>query len=447
MECVESDIKMNTSIRFNCVKSAIRYIGFLFLFRLLLDYCYFNIIVPQFSYVGFVDNSSNVNCFVSWIAMIMSFPFIIRLYLKEFCCSNFIIILLYLFAYVPFTSCIFAGIFNYTFIFLNLVYWFALLFYSNVLRDRKSTVKINFINESIKINKVLAYVIVIFEILLVIYISWRYTGMNLNFDLSKVYDLRLAARKFDMPIVVIYLFSWSKVILALFFAYSLSKKKYYLSLCLCVIQMINFGIDGSKGTFFMIFVILTLFFVMKDNVNLYKVCNIGLLMILISAIFEHILLGSYSIASLFIRRNMYSINQISSIYYDFFSINELDYFRSSFLKYFGITSPYSEGISMMIGRIYYHDGLNANNGLFSDAYSNMGFIGLLIMPFILLLLIRMLDKFSYGLDYRLPLVISIQFALAFLNTNLMTVALTHGFLVSCIVLGLLPRNNSLDMKK
>ena len=76
---------------------------------------------------------------------------------------------------------------------------------------------------------------------------------------------------------------------------------------------------------------------------------------------------------------------------------------------------------MMIGRIYYHDGLNANNGLFSDAYSNMGFIGLLVMPFILLLLIRMLDKFSYGLDYRLPLVISIQFALAFLNTNLMTV--------------------------
>ena len=84
--------------------------------------------------------------------------------------------------------------------------------------------------------------------------------------------------------------------------------------------MINFGIDGSKGTFFMIFVILTLFFVMKDNVNLYKVCNIGLLMILISAIFEHILLGSYSIASLFIRRNMYSINQISSIYMTFFQL-------------------------------------------------------------------------------------------------------------------------------
>lgn len=74
---------------------------------------------------------------------------------------------------------------------------------------------------------------------------------------------------------------------------------------------------------------------------------------------------------------------IGSNFYDFFTTHEPDYFRTSILSRFGVSSPYTDvGINFLISGIYSSYGYqsSANNGLISDAITNMGIMGLFVMP-------------------------------------------------------------------
>jgi hypothetical protein len=108
------------------------------------------------------------------------------------------------------------------------------------------------------------------------------------------------------------------------------------------------------------------------------------------------------------------------------------------LKFF-IDSPYKDNIGFIIGEYDTNDiGGRANNGLFSDAYFNLGLIGILLFPLILASLLKLFDGAVKNLDARMYFSIALSIFLALLSLPLTTAILSSGLLIFLILLYFVP---------
>ena len=106
----------------------------------------------------------------------------------------------------------------------------------------------------------------------------------------------------------------------------------------------------------------------------------------------------------------------------------------------GFGSPYNLSLPYVIGNNYSSQTISCNNGLLADVWSNMGTIGILVMPFILIVCFRFFDMATDGLPSRYVIGLAVYYAVIFSNTAWSTVLLTHGFLIMCMVYFMFPRN-------
>lgn len=272
----------------------------------------------------------------------------------------------------------------------------------------------------------------------VLYVSRRYTHFRLNFNLLTVYDLRLEAREFGMSILATYLFAWTKAVNTLMLTYGLIKKKHVMAVLYFAIQMLSFGIDGSKSTFSLPFLVLIV-------VKMYDKITVGKLKMWfiygaagesLLAAAEYVFGHTVFLITLFIRRILFVPSILNVHYFDFFTTNEPDFFCGSFIRLFGAASPYAEddGISRMIGRVYFGSPtMNYNNVILSDAISNLGYAGIFIMPIIIVFFLHLFDCSTVGLDKRLVLVSGVFIALNLIITSFMMVLITHGSLLLIVL--------------
>ena len=169
----------------------------------------------------------------------------------------------------------------------------------------------------------------------------------------------------------------------------------------------------------------------------------------ILALIEFLLLGSMNIATLFVRRLLFVPALLNEQYFDYFTKNQPDYFRGSFLRIIGAESPYASdgGIARMIGRVYYGSNvMNCNNGLFSDAFSNLGYIGVFVMPAIIVFFLYVFDCSTCGLDKRIVLASGLFVSLNIMSTSFTMVLLTHGFLVLILLTWMMNPENINEKK-
>lgn len=413
-------------------------------FRLLLDYGYFHVIARRYAYYGFHDNRSGLGLALSWLVLLASYAVARKaLQTQDDRDSVLIVSLLYLLSFVPFTSCIYAGILDSAYIVSNCVYWLVLLLGEiislSVPVRRLPHLRIG----RVVVNDKFVWIAGWLSMLLVVFISGRYAHFRLNFNMFSVYDIRLEARDYHFPRIISYMFAWTRAINPVLFAYSLLKRNRGMGTLFFLTQMLSFGIDGLKSTFFMPFLVLMIVLsynrISARKFKFYLLC--GLTALTLIAVLEYVVLRSHLVIELIIRRVMFVPNYLSKCYYDFFQNNVPDYFRSSFLRFFGFQSPYttdSRGVTYLIGQLYFNrPSMNCNNGLVSDAITNLGKPGLVLMPIILVLVLRLFDRSSTHLDNRLSAATALYLSYVILSTFLMTVLLTHGMLVLILLLSMM----------
>lgn len=131
--------------------------------------------------------------------------------------------------------------------------------------------------------------------------------------------------------------------------------------------------------------------------------------------------------------------QLSDEYYRYFRNNPTDIFRGTFLGKLGFESPYNLPISYVIGNNYSTQTVNCNNGLLADVWSNLGIIGIVVMPFILIVCFRLFDMATEGIESRYVVGLAVYYVVMFSNSTWSTVLLTHGFLIMCIGFFMFPR--------
>ena len=217
-----------------------------------------------------------------------------------------------------------------------------------------------------------------------------------------------------------------------------------------MIQLMAFCADGSKSTLFSIIIAygIVKFLYNKKDVDLFKSGNIkyyilsGLVAINFLGFIEFNFLKSANIYNYFVRRLFFVPALLNQYYFDFFSNHEIDLFRQSFMGKLGFESPYTDQIQKIISSVYFNTPeMLANNGLFSDAFMNLGSMGMFIMPMLICVLLRFLDYCAEGINPFYLLTIMVNVSYIFMSSSFFTVLLTHGFILLCLIMKfVIPRN-------
>lgn len=391
--------------------------------RMFLDFLYLNFIQPSYSYWGYKANPTNFSYAISYIILLPSILLILPYFkLEKFVVSN-IVIVLYFIGCIPVTSLIACDPQPMGFIIGQTIYWYLILFLSR----RISVKDLNWSS----IPDYLIIVIGIFFSLIVIYISGAYTNFRFTISMKDVYEYRVQARNFGISKMLNYIWSASRMVLPIIVSFCLMKKRYLISLFFIFITILNYSIDGMKSTLFSLIVCLILFFFLKNDIkNKYPIL---ILVTLILGWGEYLYLGYSAISDFIIRRNFFVPAILDSKYYDM-TINNGPTYWSYAVN--------GKDVAFYISEYYFNsDEMRANNGMFSDAFMNIGFVGAIIYPILYAYIFNYADSMLKRTNRGLVLLLCLLWTYKMRGTTLSTVMFTHGIAISLIVLALMPPSN------
>lgn len=422
-------------------------------YRLLLDYIYSNIISKTVSYEGYIFEPSSAMCFVSWIILLVSIILIcpiVKHGTRKI--SEFVIFTLYVISYIPFTTMVYGGVFNISFVVANSLYWYLIIISERFFASRKRRIKLKIGSGDIIISSKVISFIGLLMVALVLYISFVYTHFRINFNLFSVYEIRNQGYLNNLPTLIQYAFEWAKAVSPIFLAYCIYKKNIPQAALYFVTLLFGAGIDGTKTTLFMpFFTALCVIFYNKIPKNREAdYVSIGSVTLCLLALIENSIFKTNAIAYIGIRRMLFTPNMISSYYYDYFTHNTPDYFRASFLRHLGLVSPYTTGGKQLgefiADRYYYRSGVNFNNGLISDAITNMGMLGIILMPIVLVLVLKLFDDCSNNINRNIVFSLAVYLVSSLIGSFITTMLLSHGLLVVLIVLSLFNKSSEFSNK-
>lgn len=442
--------KFNQKIRFELLMLAIIY-------RFLLRIIYVYSLYPTYKYVGFEYEANSILEIASFALFTIFTVLLHRSHKVRNEMSDYLIWSLYLISFIPFSVMCGCGAFDTKFVIANHVYWLLILIFNRLFSKIRIMKLPHLTADGIEISNKTIGLIGIVSILVNLFISYRYVGFRIVLDLFDVYSLRSEVSNAQIPTLLYYAFCWMRTIGVLLLAVSLLNQKRVLVIIYTINMLISFSVDGMKATLFSVMITFALYIIVckwkpKRKIVL-KTMYLSFIGISLLSFVEEFVIKSKTILAFIFFRVEFLVVQIGSWFFDFFIKNEPDYFRTSFLRHFGAVSPYKKyGINYLISGIYggdYHS--EANNGLISDAMTNFGIIGILIMPIVLMFVFRVFDYCSQGLDEYLVVVLGVYLSLPLTNGFLLTNLMTNGLLVLMFVLLFVRRNErtntAFQMKK
>ena len=420
----------------------LEFFALLILFRIALDMTYESVISTRFAYMGFFNRASVNWKIVSWIVVLLGNCAVYKAYTNWDNCLSFeILFMLYIMAFVPFTSMIGFGAYEPGYIVANVLYWSFLLLFGMMRLGRMSRRRIVLLGKGRrKLGDAQIVMLSLVFAAVVLYVSGRYARFRLNFDLLAVYEFRAEAASNNLPKVLVYLFSWSRNLNAIIVAYFIRRKKYLWAAFSSLIQLLAFGYDGSKSTFFLLVLAVIISFLPAFSLQaLNKWFLRGVAILASVCLIVYMTSGNYLLISLFTRRVFFMPARLAKDYFNFFSENTPDFFRQSFMRFFGFSSPYPN-IATMIGREYFGYDMGANNGLIADAMANLGYGGIVIFPALISIVLKLFDRSSKDLDPRIYATVSVYVAMVLTNSFLFVSLLTHGLIVTILLLAAMKRD-------
>ncbi|CEG29107.1 hypothetical protein [Bacillus sp. B-jedd] len=401
---------------------------YILIYKIVIELVYIFQISPIYSYTGLTLNMNIWNFVISFLC----FSLIIFMFPKNKSKpSTYLYLILNLFLTIPTLS----------YFWLNnqsIVYTIFLVLSCLIIAYflRKRPIEIN-INKGIKSANLILKIIFIFYVLVTLYLIIERGGIDfraLNFQ--TIYSLR-SEKGFSG--ILGYLLNWSaKVFFPFFFAYFLySKKKWNCTIVLCL-QLLLYLSFGFKAYLFSIGMLIMVVILMKKN-KFERDFTLGFtLIILLSSALSRIstiLLNSIPFRMIFVP------SQIQYQYYDFFKIREKMFFADGLIgKVFSVESPFDVPVPFVIAMHFQGAVSNSNTGVFSDAYSNGGFITMILFAIILALILYLVDS----LTERIPpvlVVASLSYMMFVLNDNSLTNALLTGGISLMLILLFLFNSN------
>lgn len=394
-------------------------IGLIILYRVLLDYTYATITSPVWGYAGFGNNSTISSHIVSWIVLAALTFFILPYFKSTEPFYPDLLLLFFTMRVVPFTTIV-----RYVNIPDSLSIWFfvyfALIFiFTRRIKLRPMPLNIGRLSRS---NDGILYVGLIFFSAIILFISGYYAHFRLHLSFDDVYDLRHESSSFNIPTIIRYVWSPATNILPLLFAYFLQKKKRIICFCIIIIIFLNFSINGMKSTIFKLLICVA--FVLINFKDFKKYYLPGFICLLLLTLLEASIWDFHFIHDVVVRRAIFIPPLLDTYYYDYITQNGPMYYARG-----------GTAVQYTIGELYYGSSdIECNNGLFSDAFMNLGILGCFIYPIVYAFMFRICGSAFRGAEKGLIVFAAIIMSYTLEGSELTTGLLTHGLFLFCVFL-------------
>jgi oligosaccharide repeat unit polymerase len=403
---------------------------FVILYKIVLDLSYYFVISKVWSYARFDLIFSTLKFIESFFLLFIVFLLMPKVKEKL---SNIMVWLVILLSYVPMLT-LFAFM-DQPRVYMYAVTGFWILVFLLLKLPVISSPSLKRIQ-----SKIIRYAIFFGLSGVVFFLIYKYLGLFFSFDFLKIYKIRAEYHAVDIPFAG-YLFNWlAYVVNPIFFGLFLNKRKWILVVAAIFLQMLLFSVTGVKSSLFILpFVLILIWLVNRRNLLIWMA--IGLITVILAGMFSYWLIDDTWISSLFARRVLLVPAQLSFLYYDFFSENDPTFLSQHRIFRNFINYPYHLDPSHLMGEIYFgKPAMGACSGIYSDAFMNFGFLGFILWAFLLTAILKIVDSFSKNKKKTITIAAIAMPAFLLGNSALLTSLLTHGILLSLLILYLLPKN-------
>ena len=312
------------------------------------------------------------------------------------------------------------GIHEFSFQTLNLLFWVIFIALAIALNN----IELQRISGLISLDYLVVGVILVSTIWLGLLSDFR-----IDLNIFNAYDYREEAGNYDYPALLTYLLGLSRFLLPVMLVFYLQKKQYLLAGLILYASVISYTFNGSKALFFLIVVALVLHYMPKRTSN-YVLVGLGVLSII--SLIDYLYFSN--LTSILVIRRLFFVPQIINEYvYEIYMdiganyYSQLSRFFSSAYEIFNINS--------YIGLNYFGSAnMSANSGMIADSLWQLGYLGLIIHPLIIVGIVKVLDANIDSKSDRLILIPALVIAYYFNNSGLITALLSHGILTFLLVL-------------
>ncbi|WP_016839518.1 O-antigen polymerase [Ureibacillus thermosphaericus] len=259
---------------------------------------------------------------------------------------------------------------------------------------------------------------------------------RINLNLLNVYDTR-AAYVQNTNIILNYSLSWqAHVINLILLSLALYNRKYFYAFIVLGMQIFLFSMTNFKSHLLAPLVILFFYFFQKTKWKNYflLIMSIGsTTLVSLSLVLYKISEDLILIPSMFIRRLFFVPAQLHFQYFEFFE--DKSKFLLSHSIFEGIIqTDYNVSPTQYMAKEYFNKDFSPNVGFFGDAYVNFGLVGLIVFAIFLGIIMLLIDSFSTKIPLFLTMAILVIPAMSLVNSAFLTTLLTHGVLLSLLML-------------
>jgi hypothetical protein len=222
------------------------------------------------------------------------------------------------------------------------------------------------------------------SLLLFVPIACRYgIAMNLKtLRLSEIYETRQSfSESMDGWLNYFYHIE-AKTLIPVTLIFFMLRKQYAIAVLCFFLLLYLYVISGNKLVYFTS--IAVVFFYCTGRTYSSKINNFFFLLLLLFAAFPLIdifILPEPILAGTFVNRFLFIPALLTNFYFDFFNGHPFYFAETNLFNHF-VKSPYDMEIGFLITREYWGAPMAyANNGIVSDGFMNLGYLGVLVFSF------------------------------------------------------------------
>lgn len=427
-------IKLSSS-----VYSLFFFIGLL-LYRVALDFTYYLVIAPNFEYMGFKLDPGPYEYALSWAIYVLCSSMLSSQVRRL---SDICLLLAFSGLIAPLSSLYgLSGASVFPFLVSVLAVGIFYFLTRNVFKVMAPSLP--YFTEGKGLTLSVSLVLVIF---LVFWYVISGAVQYINFDITRVYEFRAESAKLANLGILAYLNSWIYQVITLFLlAAFLLSSRFIPAFLILVVQVFFFSVAGHKSLLFYPFLILGVWIYFRRTGG---VLSFPFIMVLVISLCVSVyyIWGNIWPTSLFVRRSLFVPAVLTYDYFSFFSDAQMVYWSNSVLSGF-MDYPYDQSIPILIGE-YNGTNAGANNGFISSGYAHAGVLGVVFYSIIFSAFVILLEKYSSSLPLWFAIAVTIiPLRSAIVSSDLFTVILTHGLLLTLLLLifyrlrGVSPRSNN-----
>ncbi|MBI4931504.1 MAG: oligosaccharide repeat unit polymerase [Bacteroidetes bacterium] len=265
--------------------------------------------------------------------------------------------------------------------------------------------------------------------------------LNINLRtllLSEIYETRETFSKNLHGILAYFYNLEAKTIIPVSLVFFMISRRYFFIGLLLLLLLYLFVISGNKLVYFTSIIVVFFFYIGRSHVS--KLSNFFLIVLIFFAlvpIIDNFIFKINLLGGTFINRFLFIPALTTQFYFDFFDGNPFYFAESHFFNHF-VHSPYDMPIGFLITKVYWGDSTAfANNGIVSDGFMNLGYIGVILFSAIFIFLFSLFNSFRlhkgyYGIFFCYIYII--------LSAPLLTCLITGGIFLF-ILLSILILNN------